>query len=93
MKLKKGKWMALTVAVLMGMSAFTSVSADEGQTNTTFIKGELNGIPGITFSNDFAKYHVWDSAKMHMYLQKIVLLRQMKGYLPKRNPLKLWPRG
>ena len=33
-------------------------SADEGQTNTTFIKGELNGIPGITFSNDFAKYNV-----------------------------------
>lgn len=29
MKLKKGKWIALTVAVLMGMSAFTSVSADE----------------------------------------------------------------
>ena len=31
--------------------------------------------------------------KGDMYLQKIVLLRQMKGYLPKRNLLKLWPRG
>ncbi len=93
MKLKKGKWMALTVAVLMGMSAFTSVSADEGQTDTTFIKGELNGIPGITFSNDFAKYNVWNAAKGGYVFTKDSLIKTNEGIFAEKKSVKIMAKG
>ena len=93
MKLKKGKWMALTVAVLMGMSAFTSVSADEGQTNTTFTKGELNGIPGTTLTNDFSKYHVWDSAKNAYVFTKDSLIKTNEGIFAQEKSIKIMAKG
>ena len=93
MKLKKGKWIALTVAVLMGMSAFTSVSADEGQTDTTFIKGELNGIPGITFSNDFAKYNVWNAAKGGYVFTKDSLIKTNEGIFAEKKSVKIMAKG
>ena len=93
MNFKKGNLMALTVAVLMGMSTFTSVSADEGQTNTTFTKGELNGIPGTTLTNDFSKYHVWDSTKNAYVFTKDSLIKTNEGIFAQEKSIKIMAKG
>lgn len=89
MNFKKGKLMALTVAVLMGMSAFTSVSADDGQTGTVFKKGAIDGKHAIGPLSDFAKYHVWDSATETYKFTRDSQIQTNEGIFVTTKPIKI----
>lgn len=70
MNFKKGNLMALTVAVLMGMSTFTSVSADE---EIVFNNGCVDGISESPDS-DFVKQNVWDKTqKVYTFTKNSIL--------------------